>query len=684
MKKIFKESHVPTPSRNLSTEVISNRSSGFTFWAGLFFLALSVSSLSYYVFENYKNSFHSDAATKVLLAEKMLESGNFFPSGFYYGNGELWVVSMQLLVLPFLLFLPAGYLAHAFGATLNFGILLFVSYKFQGEFIHDRSIRFFVTGMLATGLSLNGAENLYGQYAYSMNLVLVMVYLIFTSRLLGASNNLTRKIFPTLLLVWLIVFLMSVQSVSRTLIYLLIPLFISMYFIYTGKFARQLGRQKILWLLTVNISAVGFGLVARTFLGSNLNIAEPLSVGFLLDPSQWRSSFIKSIENFTLLFGAEGFGDLPLFSGNGFLTAVKYLFALAIPIAIGIGLANLRRVQEPKSRFFFFFTLITLVVTMLATSMTSLSENRYWQVAAALAFIVGVSNFVGKKNRQFPLFFLLSSLLIVFNSFTITAPPQFDSGTRAGDSSLKLIEYLKSKELTLGYASYWNASKYTILSENQVAIRPVHILGNAVLPFRWLSFEDWYQGSGAQKSFLLLTEEESQSLLEEELSTLGITPSAREMFNELTIFVFDFDIADRLTGWDPAFTNGDVWPVTPSTFTKIGTLTESDSNGLNRPCLATRRGDYGLVHFGPYVSIAPGTYTAKFEISTSEPTSERTYIEVTYNGGRGTLGKQPLDSTLSVQEIEFKVESFTEGLELIYYSGGESDSLFCGVSLKSK
>jgi hypothetical protein len=382
--------------------------------------------------------------------------------------------------------------------------------------------------------------------------------------------------------------------------------------------------------------------------------------------------------------GTENVGDLTLFSPSGLLMALRYLAAIGIVIVIVYGLISLGKSKDMGARYVSLFSTSSIAITFLVTSMTDMGENRYWQVAISIAFIFGFAAFLESKNGKSWIFTTLTFLVISVNIVSVTAFGVFQPSSSSESSPRKLQSFLSSHDLDYGYASYWNASKYTILSESELIIRPVHVLDNSVMPFRWLSSETWFRGSSKDKSFLLLDNLEKEILIEADLEALGVAPKTRLTFGESVIYVFDFDLADRVVGWDPTFLNGDYWPANISTFTKIGVLNDSAQTGNTKQCLSAKKGEFGLVHFGPYVSIAPGTYTAKFEISTSEPTSERTYIEVTYNGGLDTLGKQPLDSTLSVQEIEFKVGSFTEGLELIYYSGGESDSLFCGVSLKSK
>jgi hypothetical protein len=644
----------------------------------------ALGGLLFYVFEGYKESFHSDSATKVLIAQEMINSGQFFPPGFHYGNGELWVVTMQLFVLPFLFFLPEGYLAHAFGATFNLILLLVVTYKFQEGFNKNKSSRIIVTAIVASGVSSNWLENLFGQYSYSLSLVATMAYIMLATSIFSKLFVSNIRLVGYLAIVALIVYFLSFQSPMRVMIYMLFPMGLVLIFSLTGVSRLTVKFTRFALFSLTNVVALAVGVASREYVGEQLNIADSLSIGVLLDPSEWKNTFFKSIDSVLLLLGAENTGGMTLFSSAGLLMAAKYLISFFLLIGISAGLVSLNKSKDFTSSFYFAFTCATIIVTLLSTSMTNLGENRYWQVAAALALIVGFSKLLEDEVGKFPFVLLVSSFLIALNVFTITAPLRANSEVRPGESSFALIEYLRANNLNYGYASYWNSSKYTILSESEVVIRPVHILGNTVLPFRWLSFESWYEGSDRQNSFLMLVGEETQSLVEEELSALGITPSTRKEFDGKVIFVFDFDIANRLTGWDPSFANGDNWPVTSSTFTKIGTLTETSSNGVNRQCLIARKGEFGLVHYGPYVSIEPGTYFATFEISSLEQTSEQSYIEITYNGGRDSLGKKQVNFSSGVQIIEFEVETFTEGLELIYFSGGESESLFCGVSLKSQ
>ena len=64
-------------------------------------LALCLAGTCLVIFKGTEQNLHSDTATAVLLAREQLRTGQWFPSSWNYGQ-DIWVLSLNLLVLPFL------------------------------------------------------------------------------------------------------------------------------------------------------------------------------------------------------------------------------------------------------------------------------------------------------------------------------------------------------------------------------------------------------------------------------------------------------------------------------------------------------------------------------------------------------------------------------------------------------
>ena len=55
-----------------------------------------------------------------------------------------------------------------------------------------------------------------------------------------------------------------------------------------------------------------------------------------------------------------------------------------------------------------------------------------------------------------------------------------------------LLDFLRANRLEYGYASFWNAGKFTVLSNHEVRVRQVMFEGGIPVPMRKLSSNRWY------------------------------------------------------------------------------------------------------------------------------------------------------------------------------------------------
>ena len=82
-------------------------------------LLINISLVFYYIFVNYKAYFHSDSAAKNLIAQEIFETGQYFPSDWYYINGDLWVLSGHTYIVPMLSFFSNSYSLHAVSGVFS-------------------------------------------------------------------------------------------------------------------------------------------------------------------------------------------------------------------------------------------------------------------------------------------------------------------------------------------------------------------------------------------------------------------------------------------------------------------------------------------------------------------------------------------------------------------------------------
>lgn len=107
-------------------------------------------------------------------------------------------------------------------------------------------------------------------------------------------------------------------------------------------------------------------------------------------------------------------------------------------------------------------------------------------------------------------------------------------------------EYLDEHGLTRGYGGYWTAHAFTWNNDLQVRVYPVHECrrpdSDVLCPFHLAVRDSWFEPQDGP-SFLLVDESAFGALSETPSAIFG-PPARVEEFGELTVYVYDHDIAE--------------------------------------------------------------------------------------------------------------------------------------------
>lgn len=171
--------------------------------AALLLLTVNVIFLCGYIFDDYRNYFHSDSAAKVLLAREIYDTGNFFPKDWNYVNEDLFVIFEHLFVVPLLAFMPAGFAVHSISGVIFAALILHGIWLITSLANIPTWRRLVVVTVVGSGISGFMAENLFGQVSYGV-VIFLCCHLIFISSQYITSQG-TRKIIWAFLLISLMV-----------------------------------------------------------------------------------------------------------------------------------------------------------------------------------------------------------------------------------------------------------------------------------------------------------------------------------------------------------------------------------------------------------------------------------------------------------------------------------------------
>ena len=481
------------------------------------------------VFKFTKAFFHSDSAFYVQLAVEQLKSGKLFPPGMCYST-VLFVRSPNLILLPILKVIKDWILARELMVIVMWVILLLsVLYCFLPA--KNRNI---TAAVIACMLLMNPYQTLdianettdmlFFQGAYLTIFFDVVIALGVMHRiiLLDRKDKTPYKVFLMILL-GIVLFFPLLGSIRMDMI-LTLPLaaaIVIFYFLENDqKVSEVLRSRRCLISIIVIILAVAAGFLCYHRLGA-MYWSESKGTYLKMDKytGLWYS-IGQFVNNLTIIFGnVEGAVFL---SFPGLTKFINYFYALVLVFVIPT--AALVRLNKHENRFTRFLILYTWI-SNLAVAAVFIACNQWAPrylltiyLDDILLFAVLLSEYM--KKREF-LTALCAGLIVALYCSVCHVYFWGHYKDRIGaDPSKELISFLEEHDLHYGYASFWNASVNTVLSNGEVQILPLwdyEASGSYRQPYNpsdyrsWLNNENWYDPAAHPgRSFVLLKNNEEK------------------------------------------------------------------------------------------------------------------------------------------------------------------------------
>lgn len=527
-------------------------------------LAINILILLWYIFFGYQGYFHSDSATKVLLAREIYDTGQFFPRDWNYGNGDLFVLFGHIFIVPLLGFMPAGFATHAISGAIFAGLILYGIWLITD--INSLSIwrRIAIVAVFASGISANMAENLYGQVSYGA-VVFVCIYLLFCARQYLHATEKQKLIWAGLLVV--ITLLAYWGNPKRSLVVYSLPLIATLVWMALSASYTGTGKRRgLIMLIIFSLSGAVIGSILYVITIAEVNNALGAANARWLSFDMMLRNATFTIQGLLSLLGGLPPVNESLFSSAGLYAAIRFVAAIMVivmtPIAIKRAVISSNDELKMLALFAAFLMIISLffqVTTSIPDMSDPMSSARYLVPGVIMCLLVLL---LAPIQWDFRPLWMISVLVIIsilasgaYQNYGLSAlqTKRIFCGVDISDSAKRsLIQLLTQHDLRYGYASYWNAGALSVLSNEQVKIRQI-MAGNDGLPapFRWLGSNAWYRPAAwDEKTFLLLQDNEISQFDWKKMADLGITAIEKYRTHGFTVFVFPENIARRLPNWD--------------------------------------------------------------------------------------------------------------------------------------
>jgi len=652
-------------------------------------LAINVGYLIFYIFggSGYKNSFHSDSAAKVLLAQEIYETGKFFPASWNYVNADIWILFGHIFIIPLLFFFQPGYLVYSISSLISAFLLLIICWKFSENFEVSRSQRLCFLAAVASGFSGSFAENLFGQVSYGVFVILILAEILIIENLLNSIKSQKRFLFA----LGLLIAITTASNAGRSFIVFILPLL--------GGFSLCLLRKKtqaerlINPLIAISVGfgvGVGFHFYLLSFLQNVQGAGD----------AKW-VSFDAMIKNCVFsLNGTMGLlGAIP--TAGQKITNIRSVYEACRLIA-GISSIILFfhiliiQIKNNKNQFFLGFLLTSLflsyflyITTSLLIQTAPLQTARYLVPSVFAGICLLLLTPVNKLSLL-----MRTILSFVMINFFISAPFAYIysnlssefKGSQSGQfcEQRQLAKFLQSRKLEYGYASFWNAGIISVLTSGQTRVRQVLFIDGIPIPHRHLSSDRWYN-SGYYKgqTFLILNSAEEEVINFEKIEDFGIKILEKINFKNFAIYVFDENPADKLLGWDTNFQKPLIIPINKYSKKHIG---QYEQNYLNKgPALVAKKSETGALHYGPFIEFPKGNYKATFYFE-GENVADHKNTHVVASIDSATAGDQKVLFSREIRQgetqayLEFSL-SQKRNLEFRVFARGNEEVVFKGIKI---
>jgi hypothetical protein len=656
----------------------------------LLLLTFNLLLAAFYIGIDYQYVFHSDAAAANLLAQEMRETGSFFPTDWNYVNNDLWVLNMQVYLVPLVGWFANGYQLHAVISVLSVGLVLLGTWLLGSIAGLSTNARLAALALFAAGISPNMAENLYGQAAYGTLYYSGCLVLYGSWRYLqggrGRWLGAALAVLMALSLFW--------ANPQRAAVYFGVP---------TAVGAAVLLLQRRLQprdgLPAARPLGLLLGLVLVALAGAMLHnhTLQEVNVSAGLTQAQWLSfdamvqSTLATVRGMlSLLCGLPPAGG-QVMELMGALYALRLLAGVVLLAVLPWSLARCLSWQHPGRVFLASGALCAMVICLFIYITTTIpvagspeASIRYVVPPLLCIIVLAVGVLLDQRQGSQLLRFSGAGALAILLLSGVAAYNVHDAGTylqhsqQAQDSyKLRLMNFLHGQGLQYGYSNFWAAGETTVLSRGSVRVRQIQIIDGLPMPHRHLASDRWYRPSAWQgPTFLMLNPEEAPLVDMPRLLALTGAPQRRLEFERWQVLVFDHNIAADLSLWDNAAERPVTFPINAHSAHLAGRFNPASG------ALESQAGEQGFLLFGQNFRLQAGHYQVSFELEAEGDAAPFAKLDVASHSGTRIHAEQMLSQAGRRRvSVPFVLAQRADAVEFRVFSTGAGALKLYGVTL---
>ena len=492
----------------------------WSFPAALLLLVATLGGLGFYIFGSYQAFFNSDAAIANILAEEIVRTGSLFPKDWWYVNGDLWVFYKHLLLIPWVMAGENGFFAHGVSVALATAVTILLLAGVLRSLGLSGTAKVMGCVVIGLGYSPLYLREVYGEAAYTWYFAFLLAFFLLLNK--ARSPVVSRFVRSALTGIFLVLlFLVTMENPVRFLVYYVVPFVLALAaFLYLEQEApAEAGKSTLRELLfpwlplaVAGCGAIFLGAFFHKLVFTGLHNAAGANHAVLVAMQKLPEHVAHSFLGLMNFIGAEWGEEVEMASLAGVTALLKLgLYPLVLVLPACYARKNFPLLDRGQ-RFFLLLSYLGFALIFFIYSISSLHDNAYAarnNIRYIIPFLMMVLLCPVLLWRFFPkpvkAALLLALLIAALGSWRNISPP--DWRDKAGERMM-VVNTLKGRGLSNGYAPYWESHVYTVFSKGKVRIRPLDIDCRGVDRCLWLTSDSWHEpGYTTGRVFVLVPKE---------------------------------------------------------------------------------------------------------------------------------------------------------------------------------
>ena len=491
------------------------------YFAAVFFAALSVGTVVYYIVCPSAAYFHADCSDTILWAQASYDSGTVFNPDF--GYAAMLPFGGTTLMIPFIGIFGVSMTTHRIGMVL-FALIMLASVLWLCKTIKlSTPLSLTATGTFALVMcSSEKLREIFYEHVIYYSICAVAVCVLLSLFIKFRDNFENEKGAKGLVAVTFCTVIVSacfsldgMQVISTGVLPVLFAAVMGVFLDKDNTLFSKKSRVSLYFCLICGISVL-IGLALLSFFSNGVSSGYADAYSGYANMNEWLSNLLKFPEHWFSLFGVDAHYGMSIFSAESIVNIVR------------IGASALIAIVPVISLFFygkFNFAVRALILTHFGLSgvimfgyVFGILSAVNWRLSPMICtgLLVCFAVFATAREYVVPkrLCALMICLFVLLCGINLATVSSMEKDGIIHNEKYQLSQKLKENGLTYGYATFWNSQAITVLSDSEVRAANVDVNENGIAPCAYQSNMNWFEEQeGADKYFVLLSYGEEATLM---------------------------------------------------------------------------------------------------------------------------------------------------------------------------